>query len=281
MDLNTTIVNLEKMLRRLIREDITLSFNVAASPFWVMADANQMEQVVINLVTNARDAMPNGGSLAISTETVSIDDAFVRQHGEGEVGKYAAIVIRDDGIGMEAEIKRKIFEPFFTTKEIGKGTGLGLSVVYGIIRQHKGMIYVDSEPGKGTVFSVYLPMLKENADIEKQPVKETKSKRGSETVLMAEDNEVLRKMTKDVLESHGYKVVSAEDGETALTAFREHKEAIDLVILDLMMPGKRGFDVYREIAKEAPQVRVLFVTGYNEDEVELWRDQGQGSALAV
>jgi two-component system cell cycle sensor histidine kinase/response regulator CckA len=268
VDLNTTIVNLEKMLRRLIREDITLSFNVAASPFWVMADANQMEQVVINLVTNARDAMPNGGSLAISTETVSIDDAFVRQHGEGEVGEYAAIVIRDDGIGMEAEIKRKIFEPFFTTKEIGKGTGLGLSVVYGIIRQHKGMIYVDSEPDKGTVFSVYLPMLKEDTDIEKQPVKEAKSKRGSETVLMAEDNEVLRKMTKDVLESHGYKVVSAEDGETALAVFREHKETIDLVILDLMMPGKRGFDVYCEIVKEAPQVKVLFVTGYSEDEVE-------------
>jgi two-component system, cell cycle sensor histidine kinase and response regulator CckA len=279
MDLNATMLNLEKMLRRLIREDITLSFNIGVGPFLVMADANQVEQVVINLVTNARDAMPSGGSLTISTATVFIDDAFVRQHGEGDVGEYVIIVIRDNGTGMKAETKLRIFEPFFTTKEVGKGTGLGLSVVYGIIRQHKGMIYVDSDLGKGTVFSIYLPLSKENTDIEVKPIREANSKRGSETVLMAEDNETLRKMTKDVLESNGYKVVSAENGETALAVFRKHKETIDIVILDLIMPGKRGFDVYREIAKEAPKVKVLFVTGYSEDEVEHGEIRAKGLPL--
>jgi len=277
VDLNATMASLEKMLRRLIREDIALDFHLTANHLWIMADANQVGQVVINLVTNARDALPNGGSLIISTGAAFVDDVFIRQHGEGEIGQYAVITIRDDGVGMSAEIKRKIFEPFFTTKEIGKGTGLGLSVVYGIIRQHKGMIFVESEPGKGTVFTVYLPLLKEDTDIDKSPVKEAEGKRGTETVLIAEDNETLRKMTKDVLENHGYTVIPAEDGKTALTTFKEHKETIDIIILDLMMPGKRGFDVYREIAKEAPQVKVLFVTGYSEDEVK----QGEIRARAL
>lgn len=277
VDLNITMASLEKMLRRLIREDITLNFNITANHLKIMADANQVGQVVINLVTNARDAMPNGGSLIISTGSVFVDDVFIRQHGEGEIGQYAVITIRDDGVGMSAEIKQKIFEPFFTTKEIGKGTGLGLSVVYGIIRQHKGMIFVESEPGKGTVFTVYLPLLKEDADIDNAPAREIARKDGKETILIAEDNETLRKMTKDVLENHGYTVIPAEDGKSALTVFKEHKGAIDIIILDLMMPGKRGFDVYREIAQIAPQVKVLFVTGYSEDEVE----QGEIRARAL
>lgn len=279
VDLTTAMANLEKMLRLLIREDITLSFNTNVSPLLVMADVNQIEQVVVNLVTNARDAMPKGGPLTISTESIFVDDAFIRQHGEGEIGQYAVIAVRDEGIGMETKIKQKIFEPFFTTKEIGKGTGLGLSVVYGIIRQHKGMIFVDSEPNKGTVFTVYLPILKENVDTKKQPEKEEEAKKGSETVLMAEDNEMLRKMTKDVLENNGYRVISAENGESALTIFKEHKKAIDIVILDLVMPNKRGFDVYQQIIKEVPQIRVIFVTGYSEDEAELSKIKARGLSL--
>ncbi len=278
VDLNTTLTNLEKMLRRLIREDITLSFDLKPTRLPVLADANQVEQVVINLVTNARDAMPSGGSLTISTGAAIIDETFVRQHGDGEAGHYATIAIRDSGTGMDSETKRKIFEPFFTTKETGKGTGLGLSVVYGIIRQHKGMIFVDSTPGTGSLFTVYLPLLKGNADGGGPTSEEGAGKGGSETILIAEDNDVLRKMTISVLESYGYRVIPAADGEEALSAFRANKASIDLVILDLIMPGRRGFDVYRKIEEEAP-MKVLFVTGYSEDEVERGEIRGRGLPL--
>ncbi|HEX2967260.1 MAG TPA: ATP-binding protein, partial [Syntrophorhabdaceae bacterium] len=196
VDLNATMAGLTKMLRRLIREDIALTINLSTTPLSVMADDNQVAQVVINLVTNARDAMPNGGSILISTEVASVDDAFIRKYGEGEIAQYALISIQDNGVGMHADIKSKIFEPFFTTKEIGKGTGLGLSVVYGIIRQHKGMIFVDSTPGKGTLFTVYLPLLKEDVEVETEPSQRLELKTGTETLLIAEDNETLRRMTK-------------------------------------------------------------------------------------
>jgi two-component system, cell cycle sensor histidine kinase and response regulator CckA len=279
VDLNVTLTNLEKMLRRLIREDITLNFGLTPDRLQVLADANQVEQVVINLVTNARDSMPSGGSLEIATATAVIDEVFVRQRGYGDAGHYAVITIRDSGTGMDAETKRRIFEPFFTTKETGKGTGLGLSVVYGIISQHKGMIFVDSEPGAGSLFTVYLPLLKGDIDAGEQMLEETGREGGSETILVAEDNEVLRNMTITVLESHGYRVIPAADGKEALQAFRANRTSIDMVILDLIMPGKRGFDVYREIEKEEAHTKVLFVTGYSEDEVE--RGEIRGKALPL
>jgi len=268
VNLNEIVTNLQKMLLRLIREDINLSFTPFAGPLPIMADPNQIEQVIINIVTNARDAMPNGGPLSISTGIVYVDDAFVRQHDEAEIGNYAVIMIRDKGTGMDEETKRKIFEPFFTTKEIGKGTGLGLAVVYGIIHQHNGMIYLESEYGKGSTFTVHLPLLKGDIEVENRSALAVDYKGGSETILLAEDNPMIRDMTSEVLKRHGYKVITAEDGEVAVNLFMEQSKVIDIVILDLMMPRKKGLAVYLDIIKEAPQVKALFITGYSESEVD-------------
>ncbi len=271
IDLNETMANLQKMLQRLIREDVELSFSPFPQELPVMADVNQVEQVIINLVTNARDAMPRGGNLDIATGTADIDDAFIRRNGYGEIGRYAIITITDNGTGMDEITRQRIFEPFFTTKEVNKGTGLGLSVVYGIIRQHKGVIQVQSQSGKGSTFTVYLPLLKENRDIEVagwQKEEEAGFAGGTETILFAEDNEMLRTMTGNILRENGYTVFVAEDGTSAVDLFRQHREAIDLVVFDLIMPGKRGLQAYLEILKEDPEVKALFVTGYSEDDVE-------------
>jgi two-component system cell cycle sensor histidine kinase/response regulator CckA len=226
--------------------------------------------VVINLVTNACDAMPRGGPLDISIGIANVDEAFVRGHGYGEIGRYAVIAISDGGAGMDDETQRRIFEPFFTTKEIDKGTGLGLAVVYGIIRQHKGLIRVESAPGSGSVFTVYLPLLEGGGEVQERQHEEEEPSfaGGSETLLVAEDNEMLRNMTKATLESAGYRVILAEDGSTAVALSREHRARIALAILDLMMPGKRGLEAYHEIRKETPGMKVLFVTGYSESDVD-------------
>lgn len=268
VDLNEIVTNLQKMLRRLIREDITLSFVPFAGSLPIIADPNQIEQVIINIVTNARDAMPNGGPLNILTDKVFVDDSFVGRHEGGEAGNYAVIKISDKGTGMGEETKAKIFEPFFTTKEVGKGTGLGLAVVYGIIQQHKGMISVESESGSGTAFTIYLPLIKGRIEIEDRSRPDTDYKGGSETILLAEDNSMIRGMTSDILKRYGYNVITAEDGGAAVNVFMEQANIIDMVILDLMMPRKKGFDAYMEIIKESPQVKALFITGYSESEVE-------------
>ncbi len=271
IDLNETMTNLQKMLQRLIREDVELNFVPFPEKLPVMADVNQVEQVIINLVTNARDAMPKGGKLDVSTGTADIDDAFIRRNGYGEIGRYATITIADNGTGMDETTRQRIFEPFFTTKEVNKGTGLGLSVVYGIIRQHKGMIQVQSRLGKGSTFTVYLPLLKERHDIEiagSRKEEEGTFVGGTETILFAEDNEMLRTMTGNILRENGYTVFAAEDGAAAVDLFRQHRETIDLVVFDLIMPGKRGLQAYLEILEEDPEIKALFVTGYSEDDVE-------------
>lgn len=271
MDLNESIKSLQKMLRRLIREDISLSFKQWAGPLPVLADANQISQVVINLVTNARDAMPKGGALTISTGVAELDALFVRRLGYGEAGAYALASIADNGMGMDEETKGKIFDPFFTTKEIGKGTGLGLAVVYGIVRQHKGIVHVESEPSKGSRFDVYLPLLKGNVDVEKPFGEVADLWGGSETILVAEDDDMIRAMAGDILKSKGYRVLLAKDGAAAVAAFRKQSRAIDLIIFDLIMPTKGGLDAYLEIREEVPQVKALFVTGYSEAEIERGR----------
>jgi len=268
VDLNEIVKNLQKMLFRLIREDITLSFKPFEGHLPIMADPNQIEQVIINIVTNARDAMSNGGPLDISTEMFLVDDAFVRRHGEYKTGNYAVIRISDKGTGMDEYTKSKIFEPFFTTKEIGKGTGLGLAVVYGIIKQHNGMVFVESEYGKGTVFTIYLPLMKGKVEVEDSSSAEVDYKGGSETILLAEDNDMIREMMGDILKRHGYKVLIAQDGEAAVDLFIKNSKVIDLVILDMMMPRKKGLAVYLDIIKEAPNIKTLFITGYSESEVE-------------
>ncbi len=268
MDLNESIKSLQKMLGRLIREDIHLSFNPCAGPLPVLADANQISQVVINLATNARDAMPKGGALTISTGVAEIDAVFVRRLGYGEPGAYALVSITDSGTGMDEKTKGKIFEPFFTTKEIDKGTGLGLSVVYGIIRQHKGIVHVESEPDKGSRFDVYLPLLKGDVDVEKPAGGVVDIWGGSETVLLAEDDDMIRAMAADILKSKGYRVLLAKDGVAAIAAFKQQPLAIDMVVFDLIMPKKSGFDAYLEIKEAVPRVKALFVTGYSEAEIE-------------
>jgi len=268
VDLNDIVMNLQKMLYRLIREDIALNFVPFAGSLPIMADPNQIEQVIINIVTNARDAMPNGGPLDISTDMIFIDDAFAGQNGQHKAGNYAVIRISDRGMGMDEDTKSKIFEPFFTTKEIGKGTGLGLAVVYGIIQQHNGMIFVESERGNGSSFIIYLPLMKGNVEVENRVPLAVDYKGGSETILLAEDNIMIRDTTSDILRRHGYNVIMVEDGESAVKVFEEHCKTIDLVILDMMMPRKKGFEVYLEIFKKAPQIKALFITGYSESEVD-------------
>ncbi len=263
-NLNDMVKKTEGLLLRIIGEDIELRTVLSGEELTVMADRGQMEQVLMNLATNARDAMPDGGSLTISTELVEIDMEFINIHGYGEPGMYALISVADTGIGIEKKMMEKIFEPFFTTKEIGKGTGLGLAMVYGIIKQHDGYINVYSESGKGTTFKIYLPVIKakireKESSIIQLPIG------GTETVLVAEDDKALRKLIKTVLGEFGYKVIDAVDGEDAVEKFMENKDRIDLLVFDVIMPKKNGKEAYEEIKKINPMVKALFTSGYTSN----------------
>jgi two-component system cell cycle sensor histidine kinase/response regulator CckA len=228
-----------------------------------MADVTQLEQVLMNLTTNGRDAMPEGGTLIIEAKATTMDHQFLREHGFGKPGSYALMSVTDNGCGMDGPTKEKIFEPFFTTKEMGRGTGLGLSIVYGIVKQHDGYICVTSEPGHGTTFEIYLPIVK--AKIEKDKSVAAPIRGGTETILMAEDNGEVRALAKSVLEEYGYRVIEAHDGTEAVKAFMEHKEEIDLVILDVVMPGKNGKQVDEELRKQVPLLNTIFISGYTAD----------------
>jgi CheY-like chemotaxis protein len=264
VDLNEIIRTLEKLLSRIIGEDIELSVFLTDKDLTVMADPTQIEQVLMNLATNARDAMPDGGSLIIRTDVVHIDYEFLKVHGYGKPRNYALIIVEDTGQGMDDETKERIFEPFFTTKEVGKGTGLGLSMVYGIIRQHDGYINVYSESQKGTVFKIYLPLIKSIAE-EQRPEKLPTVKRGTETVLVAEDDTQVRELTKEILKDFGYTVLDAVDGEDALRVFNSNKDKVDILLLDVIMPKKNGKEVYDEIKKIKPTIKTVFMSGYNAD----------------
>ena len=262
---STIIRGIEKILQRLLTEDIELKVMTADKDITILADLTQIDQVLLNLATNARDAMPKGGVLLIETEEVQIDHEFIRSHGYGEPGDYALISVTDSGTGMDEMTKQKIFEPFFTTKEVGKGTGLGLSIVYGIVKQHNGYINVVSEPGEGTSFRIYLPATKTTAEeADRIP---TDVEGGTETILLAEDNTDLRKLLREVLASKGYTTIEATDGEAALELFLEHKDSIDLLILDVVMPKKNGKEVFDEVRKVQPRVKALFTSGYTGDVV--------------
>jgi PAS domain S-box-containing protein len=274
VDLNAVIGRTEKLLRRLIGEDVELRTELAPGPLAALADAGQVEQVLMNLATNARDAMPRGGCLTIRSELRAIDGAFVQTHGYGEPGTYALIEVTDTGTGMDERTRAKIFEPFFTTKEPGRGTGLGLAMVYGIVKQHGGFITVQSEPGQGTTFDIYLPLAGKPAGAEpERPVvaKTDASLRGTGTVLIAEDDAALRRLFTTVLREYGYTVIDAADGEEAVRKFSGHREEVRLVVLDVIMPKKGGKEAYDEIRGIRPGVKVLFVSGYAPDTV---RDKG-------
>ncbi|MFQ5736872.1 MAG: GAF domain-containing protein [Thermodesulfobacteriota bacterium] len=262
--LNALVRRVESTFLHLIGEDVELKSSLPVDEVTIKADPAQIEHVFMNLATNARDAMPHGGSIAISVDIVGLDDAFIGSHGYGEPGRYALLRFADTGSGIDEEVKKRMFEPFFTTKEVGKGTGLGLSMVYGIIKQHRGFIDVESEPGKGTVFSIYLPLMAAASGSD-EPHGEKQASRGTETILLAEDQKEVRDMTRSMLEEYGYRVVTASDGEEAVGKFMEHRDAISLVVLDIIMPKKNGKEVWREIRKVAPNVRALFISGYSAD----------------
>ena len=240
-DLNEIIRRVEQLLRRIIGEDIELTSVFKQDTVIVNADSGQIEQALMNLATNARDAMPKGGSLLIETEVRELDDTFIQAYGYGEVGKYAVVSVTDTGMGMDDVTLKRIFEPFFTTKEVGKGTGLGLAMVYGIIKQHHGFINVYSELGKGTTFKIYLPLIA--SEIEKRKitssVPENKLPGGPETMLIAEDNEALRTLFRTVLSEVGYTVIEAEDGVDAVNKFMHNRDAIKLILLDMMHPQEK------------------------------------------
>ncbi len=264
IDLNEIIKRIDHLLSRIIGEDIRLQTTLSEKALIVMADPGQAEQVLMNLATNARDAMPKGGILTIRTEIVAIDNGFIKGHGFGKEGKYALISLTDTGAGMERETREKIFEPFFTTKEVGKGTGLGLAMVYGIIKQHEGHINVYSELGRGTTFRIYLPLIRAEAEEIKPEAIQTVEK-GTETVLLAEDETEVREFTRELLEENGYQVITAIDGQDAINKFKGYKNEIQFVLLDVIMPNKNGKEAYDEIKQIKPDIKVLFMSGYPAD----------------
>ena len=262
-DLKQILKNMEKLLNRLLTEDIEFVTTIPDEPLTIMADITQIDQVLINLSTNARDAMPEGGKLYIIVKSVYLNDQFIRIHGYGTPGKYALLTVSDTGVGMDKEAMTRIFDPFYTTKEVGKGTGLGLSIVYGIIKQHNGLITVYSEPGHGTSFNIYFPLIEMEAHEER--AFSLQIVRGTETILVAEDNESVRNLTSTILKDAGYTVIAAVDGLDAIHKFNENADKIDLLVIDVVMPGKNGKEVYEEVKAIRPDVKVLFASGYTRD----------------
>jgi PAS domain S-box-containing protein len=267
VEVNGIVRSAEQLLLRLIGEDIELKTVLTDKPLAILADAPQIEQALINLASNARDAMPKGGLLTIITGQFGIDDEFIRMHGYGKAGAYAHIAVTDTGLGMDEGTRERIFEPFFTTKEPGKGTGLGLSIVYGIVKQHNGYIDAYSEPGKGSSFNVYLPLIRDRSIAEQVKPLQEPAEGGGETILLAEDDETVRELTRSVLEKYGYMVVEAVDGEDAVKKFMEYEDRIDLLLFDVVMPKKSGEEAYEEIRKVKTDIRVIFASGYPGDVV--------------
>jgi PAS domain S-box-containing protein len=265
VDLNEIIAKVEKFLVRVIGEDIKCSLALHNEPIVVYADPHQLEQVFMNLATNARDSMAKSGDLVISVEQILVENDFVTIHGYGKPGRYALLTISDTGEGMDEATRKKIFDPFFTTKEVGKGTGLGLAVVYGIIKDHEGFINVYSEPGVGTTFRIYLPLISsEVREGEITPEKETLAK-GTETILLTEDDESVRNLVSIVLRQEGYTVIEAVDGLDAVKKFMENRETIHLLLSDLIMPKMNGIEAYDEMKVWRPGLKAIFASGYAPD----------------
>jgi PAS domain S-box-containing protein len=267
VDINHIIANVIKLIGRLIGENIRVESDLSPGALICLADSGQIEQVLMNLSTNARDAMPDGGRLSITTRPVVIEPGNLTPCTECAPGRYALITVADSGVGMDDQILARIFEPFFTTKEVGQGTGLGLSIIYGIIKQHRGQILVASHPGAGTIFSIYLPLSGEptalGGALTARPVRG-----GTETILVAEDEPTVRNLIVDLLQGNGYRVIQAADGREAVEMFAADAGAISLTILDVVMPVKSGKEVFERICEIVPDVRVLFLSGYPMDMIE-------------
>jgi len=266
LDINEIINNLSRLMHRLIREDIQLQLHLMSEPLWVMCDPSQIEQVLMNLAVNARDAMPDGGALIVETAAVELDDTYASRKPGVTSGIYAMFAVSDTGIGMDPETRDLIFEPFFTTKEKGKGTGLGLATCYGIIKQHQGNIWVYTEPGEGTTFKIYIPL-----HAEEKETKERAQKRkevpitGDETILVVEDDVSVRRLSCSILQKQGYKVLEAEDVYNAIELSKDRDAPIHLMLVDVIMPNMKGPEVYARVAAYHPEIRVLYMSGYTDD----------------
>lgn len=265
VNMNSLIENLSRMLRRIIGEDIDLQFFPASDLWNVAVDPGQMEQILMNMAVNARDALPQGGEIIIKTANVLLDEEYSQKHVGVKPGKYIRLVITDTGKGMDKATQERIFEPFFTTKEPGKGTGLGLSTVYGIIKQHKGNIWVQSEIGLGTSFEIYLPRAEGQVMPLDRKQEDGSMPRGTETILVAEDEEAVRTFVQAVLEGQGYRVLSASSPDEAFELFKIHEWEVALLLTDVVMPGENGFELYKRLVERRPSLKALYMSGYAMD----------------
>jgi signal transduction histidine kinase/ActR/RegA family two-component response regulator len=269
LDLQEVVGNMSKMLQRLLGETITLEFLPATENSFVQGDSGMIEQVVMNLSVNARDAMPRGGRLTVGVETVDIDAAFVETHPQAHEGPFVRLRVADTGIGMDSPTMSHIFEPFFTTKDVGQGTGLGLATVYGIVKQHEGWVEVNSEPGKGSTFDVYLPASDAVPGVPKAAAAATGPVAGgTETILIVEDEPILRSMARDILEECGYHILEASSGKEALDVWNRQANEIDLLLTDMVMPeGLSGVELAKHLLATRPRLKVVFTSGYTANEV--------------
>jgi two-component system cell cycle sensor histidine kinase/response regulator CckA len=265
VDLNDAVSGIERLLTRVLREDIKLQCMLAADAGMIRVDPGQLEQVIMNLAVNARDAMPNGGLLTVETANVDLDAAYLQGHPVAKPGRYVMLAVTDTGIGMDAATQARIFEPFFTTKDIGKGTGLGLATVQGIVQQSGGFIWVYSEPDHGTVFKIYLPRVDEPAS--RTGDESEADARGTETVLVVEDVAAVRAVTREMLRRAGYHVLVAADGRAALQVAATHEGPIHLLLTDVVMPDLSGRDLAERLTEVRPDVKVIFMSGYTDDAV--------------
>jgi two-component system cell cycle sensor histidine kinase/response regulator CckA len=263
MNVNGVVEEMGKLLPRLIGEDIELVLKTSADLGVIRADASQMEQIIMNLAVNARDAMPNGGKLLIETSNAELDHVYSALHPLVKPGRYVLLAVSDTGTGMDADTQARIFEPFFTTKVQGKGTGLGLATVYGVVKQSGGYVWVYSEVGKGTSFKIYLPRVDQPED-EALPTLSSEAPRGVGTILLAEDEQEVREVAREFLESGGYTVLEARDGADALGLADQYAGVIDLLVTDMVMPGMTGQELAARIKEKRKGLHVIFMSGYSE-----------------
>ncbi|MBD3223643.1 MAG: PAS domain S-box protein, partial [Caldithrix sp.] len=267
LNLNDVVTETDKMLRRLIGEHIKFRTKLHSSLNSIEIDPGQIDQILINLAVNARDAMPDGGSLSIETDNVYLDDNYAKMHVAADIGHYVMLAVSDTGKGMDKKTQARIFEPFFTTKPKGSGTGLGLSTIYGIVKQNKGFIWVYSEPGRGTTFKIYLPVVQKEIKSLQTPERENQKLNGHETILIVEDEEAVRTFAANSLKNYGYTVLEAPDGKTALKIIESHMQGIDLVLSDVIMPGMNGKEIQNRMQKKIPQLKYMFMSGYLDNTI--------------
>jgi len=277
-DVDGIVDEFSKMVRRIIGEHIAFTFDSGAGKKKACVDRGQLEQIIMNLCVNGRDAMPDGGRLTIRTEIVELDESFCAENEWAEIGEYVVLSVTDTGVGMDENTTRRIFEPFFTTKKVGEGTGLGLSTVYGIVRQHKGMVHVVSTPGEGSTFEIFLPKTDAIPE-EHQDQSKIEIRGGTETILFAEDDALVRNASTRILESMGYTVIVAENGEEAIAKIDDHRDIIQFALLDVVMPKKGGRIVWEHVRDSGLSVPILFTSGYSTNDVHTDFVLDRGMAL--